>query len=129
MNPTPIRVIAAVIRSDDRMLVGQRPPHKRHGGLWEFPGGKCENGESDAEAIQRELAEELAVDVIAVGQQLYAIHDPGSQFLIAFVPVEVQGQLTCLEHSELRWGTLDELALLPLAPSDRRFVDFLLDDR
>ncbi len=111
------------------MLVGQRPTHKRHGGLWEFPGGKCESGESDAEAIQRELAEELAVDVIAVGQQMYAVHDPGSQFIIAFVPVEVHGQLKCLDHSELRWGTLHELAELPLAPSDRRFVDFLLHGR
>jgi 8-oxo-dGTP pyrophosphatase MutT (NUDIX family) len=49
-------VVAAVIERDGRLLVCQRPAHKRHGGLWEFPGGKCDPGESDAEAARRELS-------------------------------------------------------------------------
>ena len=126
MQPLPIRVVAAVVRDADTFLVCQRPAHNRHGDLYEFPGGKREPGESDGDAARRELAEELGVTVTKVGPELFAIADPGSEFLIAFVPVEILGEPQCLEHSALTWGTLHELAALPLAPSDRRFVEFLL---
>ena len=121
----PTRVLAAVVRRDDTLLVCQRPPHKRHGGLWEFPGGKQEPGESDADSIRRELLEELGVEPTAVGDEHFAIGDPGSPFLIAFVPTGIDGEPACHEHTALRWATLDELATMPLAPSDRRYVEFL----
>ena len=120
------RVIAAVVRRGPHLLVCQRPAHKRHGGLWEFPGGKCEPGESDTDAARRELLEELGVDVPATGRELFAILDPGSPFLIAFIEVDIEGDPQCLEHSALTWGTPEELTALPLAPSDRRFVEHLL---
>ncbi len=126
MTSAPVRVIAAVIRRADTLLVCQRPPHKRHGNLFEFPGGKVDPGESDAHTASRELAEELGVTVTTVGPELFAIADPGSEFLIAFVPVEILGEPQCLEHTALTWGTLHELDALALAPSDRRFVEFLL---
>jgi mutator protein MutT len=116
-------VIAAVISRGDELLVCQRPLTKRHGGLWEFPGGKCEAGESDADAARRELHEELGVDVVAVGDAELTIADPGSSFLIVFVPVRIVGEPTCHEHSALTWGLPIDLARLPLAPSDRRFVE------
>ena len=121
-----IRVIAAVMASGDKLLVCQRPPHKRHGGLWEFPGGKLEPGEDDETAARRELAEELAIQVANVGKAELEVADAGSPFLIAFVPVEASGTPACHEHTALMWGTPAELALLPLAPSDRRYVEFLL---
>ena len=120
------RVVAAVVQRNNELLVCRRPSHKRHGDLWEFPGGKCEPGETDADATRRELAEELGVEVGTVGEALFAIADSDSEFLIAFIPVEIFGEPQCLEHSELRWGALTELAALPLAPSDQRFVEFLL---
>ena len=121
-----IRVIAAVIARGDQLLVCQRPPHKRHGGLWEFPGGKCEPGESDADAARRELDEELGVAVLDVGAEEFAIGDPGSPFLIFFVPVTIAGEPTCHEHVALRWAPLAELSTMALAPSDRRYVEFRL---
>lgn len=121
----PIRVIAAVIKRDDRLLVCQRPPHKRHGGLWEFPGGKQETGESDLDTARRELHEELGVEVRAIGAEDFAIGDAGSPFLIAFVPTEIVGRPTCHEHTALAWATLEELRALPLAPSDTRYVEWL----
>ena len=124
--PDTIRVVAAVVARGGRLLVCQRPPHKRHGGLWEFPGGKREPGESDADAARRELHEELGVHVRATGAEELAIHDEGSPFLIAFVPVEIDGEPFCHEHTALHWGTLAELAALPLAPSDRRYVAWRL---
>jgi mutator protein MutT len=120
------RVTAAVIRKDEGFLIGQRPHHKRHGGLWEFPGGKCEPGESDFEATRRELREELDVVVTAVGAPLFEFQDPGSEFLIAFVPAEITGTPTRIEHADIRWVALAELVTLPLAPSDRRFVEACL---
>src|SRR3954469_8169702 len=98
-----VRVIAAVIGRDDRLLVCQRPPHKRHGGLWEFPGGKLEPGEDDEGAARRELAEELGLHVERVGEAELEIADTGSPFLIAFVPVEAAGTPICHEHTELTW--------------------------
>ncbi len=121
----PIRVLAAVIARGDRYLVCRRPAQKRHGGLWEFPGGKLEPGEDDAEAARRELREELGVQVSSVGEEAFAVHDEGSPFLIAFVPVEIEGEPTCLEHSALAWATPAELLAYALAPSDRRFVEWL----
>ena len=121
-----VPVLAAVINRDGRYLVCLRPAHKRHGGLWEFPGGKLEPNETLLAAANRELTEELGVTALAVGEPLYSITDPGSPFLIEFVPTVIDGEPTCLEHTELRWATLAKLPSLPLAPSDRKFVDYLL---
>ena len=125
MSPR-IRVIAAVITRGDRLLVCQRPLHKRYGGLWEFPGGKCEPDESIAEAAQRELHEELSVQVVKVGDEEIAIPDPGSSYLIVFTPVHIVGEPACNEHTALLWAKPSELKDLPLAPSDRRYIEFRL---
>lgn len=120
------RVIACVIQTGATMLLGRRPPHKRHGGLWEFPGGKCEEGESDADTVRRELGEELGVhDIARVGSPLFEHRDPGSCFLIAFVPVAIFGVPQAMEHSEIRWVSVDDIPSLELAPSDAAFVRFM----
>jgi len=121
-----IRVIAAVISRGDKVLVCQRAPLKRHGGLWEFPGGKCEPGESLADAVRRELREELAVEVISVGEEEAVIRDPDSPYLITFAPVLIAGEPSCREHVDLRWASLPEVSLLALAPTDRKYVELRL---
>ncbi len=100
--------------------------NKRHGGLWEFPGGKMEPGESYLDAARRELSEELAVRVVAVGDALFTVADPDSVFVIEFVPTEIEGDPNCLEHAALDWVTLRHLWSIPLAPSDQRFLEYLL---
>lgn len=126
---SPVRVLAAVIRREGAYLVGRRPVHKRHGGLFEFPGGKVRPGESDRHALARELAEELALELAAAGDTLFSTEDPGAPFRIHFVAARVRGHPQALEHEELRWATAEELAsgILPLAPSDARFVRDALD--
>jgi 8-oxo-dGTP pyrophosphatase MutT (NUDIX family) len=94
--------------------------------LWEFPGGKSEAGESDEVAARRELREELGVGLARAHRADFEIADPGSDFLIAFVPVEIVGDPMCHEHIALHWGTPTELLDLPLAPSDRRYVQLLV---
>jgi 8-oxo-dGTP diphosphatase len=119
-----IRVVASVIEREGKLLLCERPPHKRHGGLWEFPGGKVEPDESGFEAVERELEEELAVQVREVGPVLFSINDPGSHFVIEFLPVEIEGEPRCLEHAALAWVTAEELLSLALAPSDLQFARF-----
>jgi 8-oxo-dGTP diphosphatase len=118
----PVLVIAAVIRRGDRVLLCKRPAHKRHGGLWEFPGGKLEEGESLLRAAQRELVEELGLQATSVGHLLFECQDPGSAFVIQFVEVVAVGEPNALEHDEVRWISIDQAAGLPLAPSDAAFV-------
>lgn len=118
-------MLAAVIRRGETYLICQRPAHKRHGGLWEFPGGKVEPGESVAQAAIREMGEELGVEVTSVGDVVYAVSDAGSPFVIEFAHIEIRGEPAALEHQALRWARLDEMDELQLAPSDRLFVNWL----
>jgi len=126
-GPSPtIPVVAAVIERDGRYLVGRRPRHKRHGGLWEFPGGKVHEGESDARAVARELSEELALTLETLGALLHQGRDPGSPYLIRFVSAEVSGEPRAMEHESIGWFTPAELRDLELAPSDEHFVQSAL---
>ena len=125
----PIRVLASVIQRNERLLVCRRPVYKRHGGLWEFPGGKVKEGESDLEAARRELWEELGVRVQDVGPVEFSVRDPGSDFIIEFLPVIIQGDPQCLEHEALAWEEEEALRSYDLAPSDRRYVEFRLEMR
>jgi mutator protein MutT len=113
-----VRVLAAVICRDGRYLLGRRPAGKRHGGLWEFPGGKVEPGESDVEAMARELREELDLTLVALGDERCVARDGASPFEIVFVETEVSGTPRPLEHAELAWVAAAEMADYALAPSD-----------
>lgn len=126
-TPIPVPVIAAVIRRGGRCLVGRRPDGKRHGGLWEFPGGKVDPGESWIEAAHRELGEELGMEAISLGDLLLAVTDEGSPYTILFLEVEASGDPLPTEHSAVAWYTPDELVELPLAPADARFARRLRD--
>ena len=126
---TRITVVAAAIERDGRMLLGLRPPEKRHGGLWEFPGGKVEMEESTMEAISRELSEELGLDVSTVGALLESIEDTDSPFVIEFYPVSVTGEPSALEHSEIGWFAGEAMLTMPLAPADAAFATWLSSAR
>jgi 8-oxo-dGTP diphosphatase len=125
-SPEKTRVLAAVVERTGRLLLARRPPGKRHAGLWELPGGKFLPGETPLDTARRELAEELGVDVGAVGGLLLARPDPGSVFVVEFYSVDMRGEPIALEHTELAWALPEELAGYDLAPSDRAFVEWLL---
>lgn len=118
----PVRVVASVIRRGASFLVCRRPLNKRHGGLWEFPGGKVREGETVQEAVRRELMEELQIDVTDIGESLFAAEDPDTSFIIEFIEVKISGEPRAIEHSEVRWRSAVELISLALAPADDRFV-------
>lgn len=117
------RVVAAVIRREGDVLLCRRPGEKRHGGLWEFPGGKVRDGESLLAAARRELREELGIEVRRAAPEPAArIDDPGAPFVIEFLPVEIEGEPRPIEHPEISWVAPAALRGYPLAPADRTFA-------
>jgi 8-oxo-dGTP diphosphatase len=123
---TSIVVAAAIIERDGRILLTRRQRGVHLEGLWEFPGGKCEPGESLAECLVRELQEELALDAV-VGEAVFtASHDYSDRrvelhFLrcdIAGVPVPQLGQ-------EMRWVPRPELGSLDFPPADAELIAIL----
>ena len=124
---TQIVVVAAIIRRENKVLLGRRPDHKRHGGLWEFPGGKIDEGETEADAVTRELLEEFGVETVSAGEVVYECRDPDSPFLIRFLDVVIRGRPEPTEHTEMSWFEPESLPTIHLAPCDARFVaEYLL---
>jgi 8-oxo-dGTP diphosphatase len=114
-----LRVVAGVLRRDNKVLAARRPLHKREGGLWEFPGGKVDPGETDAEALVRELREELGVTVSVgahVADSVFA-YAHGTVRLVALA-CGTDEEPVALDHAELRWLGLDELDSVEWAPAD-----------
>jgi len=113
-----VRVLAAVIHRDGRYLLALRPFGKRHAGRWEFPGGKVEAGESDVDAMARELREALDVELIALGRERCTRRDAESAYEMVFVDAHIEGEPRALEHVAIAWVAPHELSRYPLAPSD-----------
>jgi 8-oxo-dGTP diphosphatase len=115
-------VVAGALLSGGTLLVAQRERPPELAGLWELPGGKVAAGESDADALVRELEEELGVDV-TVGARLghdVALHD--SMTLRAYLVTQTGGSVQARDHRALRWVTADELDGLAWVPADRGWV-------
>ena len=114
-------VTAAVLHRDDTVLIARRPAHGLLGGLWEFPGGKLEPGESLAEGLAREICEELGAQ-IEVGAPAGVYQHAFTHFRItlhAFHCTLIDGEPRPLEASELRWVPPAELAQFPMGKVDR----------
>jgi mutator protein MutT len=122
-----VDVVAAVLCRGGHYLVGLRPAHKAHGGMWEFPGGKMDPNETPEAAAARELREELELELVGTGAVLGAVDHPSVGVCVHFLEVEAYGDPVLHEHEELRWCSYEQLLRLPLAPSDRRFVREILN--
>lgn len=120
-------VTAAVISHNGRFLIAQRPPEGMLGGLWEFPGGKQKEGESLAECLQREIREELGLE-IAVGRPITIVKHSYTHFKItlhAFHCRLVSGQPQKLGVADWRWASLAELANFAFPRTDQQIIHAL----
>ncbi|MCI0520046.1 MAG: A/G-specific adenine glycosylase [Chloroflexi bacterium] len=125
--PPHYTVTAAVICRQGEVLIAQRPPSGLLGGLWEFPGGKLHLGEGLAQGLQREIKEELDVD-IHVGQALGVYRHAFTHFRITLHAFEcrlVHGEPRNLEHTALRWASPAELTGFPMGKVDRQIASRL----
>lgn len=116
----PIRVVGAVIVRDGRVLCAQRGPDKKLPGLWEFPGGKIEVGETSRQALQREISEELGCAISVGGHIDTTVHqyEFGRIELSTYWCSLIDAGPAVTEHSDLRWLAYDELRVLDWAPAD-----------
>ncbi|OWY24635.1 (deoxy)nucleoside triphosphate pyrophosphohydrolase [Sphingobacteriales bacterium UPWRP_1] len=116
----PVLVTAAILWQNSRILLAQRPQHDRMAGLWEFPGGKIEAGETPQNCLQRELLEELGIET-QIGNLFMETdyHYPHIYIrLLAFHAIPVKGQLVLHNHAAIAWVLPHELLQYPLAPAD-----------
>lgn len=115
-DKTPIHVVAAVIYDNhnrDRILISKRPEHVHQGGLWEFPGGKVDLGETAYQALLRELLEELDIEVTEARPLMQISHNYADKqvFLDIWSVLSFTGQARGVEGQECRWLSLRELLL------------------
>ncbi|KQT32321.1 hypothetical protein ASG29_10960 [Sphingomonas sp. Leaf412] len=116
--PATILVVAGALVREGRWLMQRRPVGKAHGGLWEFPGGKVDPGETPVAALVRELGEELDIAVAPAdcAPLSFATHD--RIVMLLYVVARWQGEPRPLAASALRWAEAEALARLPMPPVD-----------
>ena len=114
MPTTEVKVAAGVIERDGQVLVTQRAAKAHQGGLWEFPGGKLESGESAEQALIRELAEELNIQVTQQAPLIEISHDYGDKQVRLFVSVvrAFEGEPQGMEGQPMQWVAAADLNTL-----------------
>ena len=133
-NPTlPLVLVSAValIDTDGRILLAQRPAHKSMGGLWEFPGGKIETGESPEVALIRELQEELDINTSesCLAPLSFASHayDDFHLLMMLFACRRWHGSPRPVEGGTLKWVRPNQLRDYPMPPADIPLIPVLQD--
>ena len=122
-----IKVVCALISKEQRLLMTQRAAHKANPFLWEFPGGKVEPGETEPEAIKREISEELGIGILPIRRVASAIHTDASKSieLIAWKCDWLTGEIQLKEHIGSRWIKLDEINEIMLCQADIKLLNQL----
>jgi 8-oxo-dGTP diphosphatase len=129
----PILLVAAcaLIDVDGRVLICKRPKGKQLAGLWEFPGGKVEAGETPEACLIRELKEELGIDVVSacLSPFVFASHEYDAFHLLMplYLCRRWTGVVQAHEHEALAWARPEKLADYPMPPADIPLVAWLRD--
>ncbi|MEL6903688.1 MAG: 8-oxo-dGTP diphosphatase MutT, partial [Cyanobacteria bacterium J06606_4] len=119
--------VAVIIDGDGNILIDRRKQEGLLGGLWEFPGGKIEPGESQEDCVRREIQEELGID-IEVGSKLITIDHTYTHFKVTlnvFNCKHLSGEPKPIECDEVRWVTLDEIDEYPFPKANGQIIEAL----
>lgn len=126
MSPPRIVVAAAVVERDDAFLVTRRLRGTHLEGMWEFPGGKCAEGEDHAACLAREMREELAVDVDVHERMLAVTHEyPDRAIELHFYRCALRGEPQPQLGQDMQWVRRADLGQLELPPADAELIDML----
>jgi 8-oxo-dGTP diphosphatase len=121
----------ALVDADNRVLIAERPAGKSMAGLWEFPGGKVDEGETPEAALVRELKEELGIDVClkCLAPFTFASHayDDFHLLMPLFLCRTWAGEVSPREGQRLKWVKASRLADFPMPPADLPMVPWLRD--
>ena len=122
-----IDVVAAVIKKDNKYLIAQRNRNKHFAFHWEFPGGKVDNGETFEIALQREIKEELSIDIKILKKVSSQKHkdDKINVNVHYFLCEHSDGKINLFEHEDLKWVTKKELFSYKMAPGDSKIIKYL----
>ena len=128
--PKLIDVVAAAIVQNGRVLAAQRGPGMSMEGMWEFPGGKIEPGETPEQSLAREIDEELGAEVTVNNHVVTTTHpyDFATVRLATYYCDLVSGTPSASEHAELRWVTPSEMLTLDWAPADIEAVHMIAQE-
>ena len=130
-KPMLLVAAAALVDADGRVLICQRPEGKQLAGLWEFPGGKVEAGETPEACLIRELEEELGITVThaCLAPFVFASHSYESFHLLMplYLVRRWEGRPTAHEHKALAWVKPNNLTDYPMPPADGPLVAWLRD--
>ena len=122
-----IKVTAAILEKDGRIIIAQRKSSDHLSGKWEFPGGKIEPGETPEVCLAREIKEEFEIDVSVgshLGSNVHHYHHISIE-LMAYRASWVAGTITMNDHCAYRWVSVNQLAEFDFAPADIPFVEML----
>lgn len=129
--PTVLVAAVALFDIDGRVLIAQRPKGKSMAGLWEFPGGKVEAGETPEQALIRELREELGVDTVesCLAPFTFASHayDDFHLLMPLYVCRKWTGKVTPMEGQQIKWVMPLQLRDYPMPPADKPLIAMLRD--
>lgn len=130
-KPILLVAAAALVDRDNRVLISKRPEGKSLAGLWEFPGGKVDAGETPEEALRRELAEELGIEVCetCLAPFTFASHTYKDFHLLMplFLCRNWEGEAEPREGQEIAWVRAKRLADYPMPPADAPLIPWLRD--
>jgi 8-oxo-dGTP diphosphatase len=123
-----IHVTAGVIRKAGKILIARRPPGKHLEGLWEFPGGKREMGETLRKCLIREMREELNIVVEPLSLIMTKAHEytDKSVILYFFDCLLLSGEPRPVQGQDLKWVEPEELGMFDFPPPDSALIDFLM---
>lgn len=122
-----IEVVAGVIYKDNKFLIAQRNLKKAQGGLWEFPGGKVEKGESYENALTREIKEEFNANIEVkeyIGENIH--HYPEKDIRLLFYKARLLSEnIELIEHEDYKWITKDDKDNFEFAGADKVVFDLI----
>lgn len=124
------KIAAAIIEQDGRIFIARRAKDDPLQGLWEFPGGKLEEGETLEECLKRELFEELGIDA-AIGKYFSSTtftHKETVWELVFFKVTSYTGTITLYDHSEMAWVRPEELTSYRFPAPDEPIIELLLNE-
>lgn len=127
-QPDPVHVaVGVLINADNEVLIAQRHPQSHQGGLWEFPGGKVEPGETLLQALNREFMEELDVSVRQAHPITTSLHDYGDKCVLLDVweITQFEGEARGLEGQQIAWHPLSNLRDLQFPEANQRILQVL----
>lgn len=116
-----IKVVAAILQKEDKILIARKKQGKPLAGYFEFPGGKIEEGETPEESLIRELMEEMNIKIAVkeyIGESIYDYGNDKVISLLGYTAEIIDGEIKLSDHDRYEWVTLEQINNYKIAPAD-----------